>query len=154
MKEEEYDLLNKTVQDFYNYIETLEFSSSIKSLIASKIDTSEKAVIFLSELNRKFNIKDSAGKLQYPRDNSQETDDKIKAIIKEIDTKPPTYYYISSCYLPNQKSSKYRVHFIQTDVSSVTDKRYNKRTPILQLLNSIAKVMNEKFGVPVNIVNE
>jgi len=46
------------------------------------------------------------------------------------------------------------VHFIQTDVSSVTDKRYNKRTPILQLLNSIAKVMNEKFGVPVNIVNE
>jgi len=49
---------------------------------------------------------------------------------------------------------KYRIRFTETDVSAVTDKRYNKRTPILQLLNSIAKVMNEKFGVSVNIVNE
>jgi len=70
MKEEEYDLLNKTVQDFYSYIETLEFGDSIKSLITSKIDTAEKAVIFLSELNRKLNTKDETGKLQYPRENN------------------------------------------------------------------------------------
>jgi len=48
----------------------------------------------------------------------------------------------------------YRTRFTETDISAVTDKRHNKRTPILQLLNSIAKVMKDKFGVQVNIVNE
>lgn len=148
MKEEEYDLLDKTLQDFYNYIETLELNDSTKSIILSKINTSEKAVIFLSELNRKLNTKDDSGNIQYLRTNN----DKVRTIVNEIDTKPITYYYVTNSYKVDE--GKYRIRFTETDVSSVTDKRYNKRTPILQLLNSIAKVMNEKFGVPVNIINE
>jgi len=72
--------------------------------------------------------------------------------VNEIDTKPLTYYYVTSSYKVDE--GKYRIRFTETDISAVNDKRTNKRFPILQLLNSIAAVMKEKFGVPVNIVNE
>lgn len=148
MKEEEYDLLDKTLQDFYNYIETLEFNENTKATILSKINTAEKATIFLSELNRQLNTKDETGNKLYPRNNN----DKVNAIVNEIETKPLTYYYVTTSYKVGE--DKYRTRFTETDISAVTDKRHNKRTPILQLLNSIAKVMKDKFGVQVNIVNE
>lgn len=148
MKEEEYDLLSKSLQDFYDYIETLDFDTSTKAAITSKINTAEKAVIFLSEMNRLMNTKDDTGQMQYLRVNN----DKALSIVNEINNKKPTYYYVSSSYKVDE--GKYRIRFIETDESAVGEKKYNKRTPILQLLAKIADVMNKKFGVEVNIVNE
>lgn len=148
MKPEEYELLDKSLQDFYDYIETLGFDTSTKALITSKINTAEKAVIFLSEMNRLMNTKDDSGNMQYLRDNN----DKAASIVNEISTKKPTYYYVTASYKVDDH--KYRIRFTETDESAVGEKRYNKRTPILQLLAKIADVMNKKFGVEVNIVNE
>lgn len=148
MKEEEYNLLSKSLQDFYNYIETLDFDTATKANIISKINTAEKAVIFLSEMNRLMNTKDDSGQMQYLRVNN----DKALSIVNEINNKKPTYYYVSSSYKVDE--GKYRIRFIETDESAVGEKKYNKRTPILQLLAKIADVMNKKFGVEVNIVNE
>lgn len=148
MKEEEYDLLNKSLQDFYNYIETLDFDTPTKANIISKINTAEKAVIFLSEMNRLMNTKDETGKIQYLRADNK----KALSIVNEINNKKLTYYYVSVSYKVDE--GKYRIRFIETDESAVGEKKYNKRTPILQLLAKIADVMNKKFGVEVNIVNE
>lgn len=148
MKEEEYALLDKSLQDFYDYIETLDFDTSTKAAITSKINTAEKAVIFLSEMNRLMNTKDEADQTQYLRVDNK----KALSIVNEINNKKPTYYYVSTSYKVDE--GKYRVRFIETDKSAVGEKRYNKRTPILQLLAKIADVMNKKFGVEVNIVNE
>lgn len=150
MKPEEYDLLDKSLQNFYDYIETLDFNTSTKAAIISKINTAEKAVIFLSEMNRLMNSKDESGKPQYLRTNNE----KALAIVNEINNKKPTYYYITAAYKPEKDKDIYRMRFIETDESAVGEKRYNKRTPILQLLAKIADVMNKKFGVEVNIVNE
>lgn len=150
MKPEEYNLLDKTLQSFYDYIETLDFDTDTKATIVSKLDTPEKAVIFLSEMNRLMNTKNEAGQLQYQRNDN----DKAKSIVNEISNKKPTYYYITAAYKPEQDKAVYRMRFTETDESSVGEKRYNKRTPILQLLAKIADVMNKKFGVEVNIVNE
>ena len=147
MLDTEFLLLNKSLQEFYDYINTLDFSQATKDSIISKINTAEKATIFLSELNKRLNSKDEQGVKTYPRNDN----DKVKAILNDIDTKQPTYYYVSKSFKVDD--GKYRVHYIVTDEKATTEHRYNKRTPVIQFLNSIAKVMKEKFGVPVNIVD-
>lgn len=161
MQEEEFFLLNKSLQDFYDYIESLNLLNTTKQAIYADIDTAEKATIFLSEINRVLNTTDEAGNKIYPREDPapQEgekqvttVNDKIKAVVNDIKTKQPTYYYVSTSYKVDE--GKYRIRFIETDETAVTEKRHNKRTPVLQLLSSIVSTMKEKFGVPVEIVNE
>lgn len=101
-------------------------------------------------MNRLMNSKDESGKPQYLRTNNE----KALSIVNEISNKKPTYYYITAAYKPEKDKNIYRMRFTETDESAVGEKRYNKRTPILQLLAKIADVMNKKFGVEVNIVNE
>ena len=147
MLDTEFLLLNKSLQEFYDYINTLDFSQATKDSIISKINTAEKATIFLSELNKRLNSKDEQGVKTYPRNDN----DKVKAILNDIETKQPTYYYVSKSFKVDD--GKYRVHYIVTDEKAVNENRYNKKTPVIQFLNSIAKVMKEKCGVPVNIVD-
>lgn len=148
MFDEEYLLLDKTLKDFYDYIDTWsDITTATKEAIKQKINTAEKAVIFLSEINRELNVTEE-GQTTYPRTNEK----KINEILTNIDTKKPSYYYVSKSFKVDEE--RYRIHFIRTDETAVTTKRAQKRTPVIQLLNSIATEMKEKFGVPVNIVGE
>lgn len=148
MLQEEYYLLDKSLEDFYNYIDGLEVTESTKASIKEKINTAEKAVLFLSEVNRLLNSTTDNQTVVYNR-----TDDtKLVNIATSIDNAKPNYYYISSGY--STGDGDYRMHFIQTNETAITTGRKNKRTPVIQLLNSIARVMEDKFGVPVHVVGE
>jgi hypothetical protein len=62
-------LLDGTLQEFYDYINSLSISSSTKSKIQAEIDTAEKAMLFLSEINRIMNTTNETGQKIYPRTN-------------------------------------------------------------------------------------
>ena len=146
MYEEEYHLLNKTLQDFYNYIDTFSIPVESKEIIKNKINSAEKAILFLSEINKKLNITDEENNISYPRNDGKS----MVTIATNISTTKPNYYYISSVQKVDE--NRYRMHFIQTDESSTKANRDNKRYPVVQLLNGIAKVMQERFKVPVKVI--
>lgn len=147
MNEQEYLLLDGTLQEFYDYINSLDISSSTKSKIQAEIDTAEKAMLFLSEINRVMNATDELGQKIYPRNN----DTQFIQVIEQIKAAPVDYIYVNSIY--KTADNTYRVHYIPTTDTVVTTHRKQPRTPVIQLLNSIAKVMEDKFGVKVHVVN-
>ena len=147
MYDQEYLLLDGTLQEFYDYINSLSISSSTKSKIQAEIDTAEKAMLFLSEINRIMNTTNELGQKIYPRNN----DTQFIQVVEQIKAAPIDYVYINNIY--KTADNTYRVHYIPTTDTVVTTHRKQPRTPVIQLLNSIAKVMEEKFGVKVHVVN-
>lgn len=147
MYDKEYLLLDGTLQEFYDYIDSLEVSVATKTKIKSDINTAEKAMLFLSQINMIMNTTDETGQKIYPRNDEE----KLKQAINSVTAAPVEYFYVNGIY--KVADDKYRIHYIPTTESVVTTHRKQPRTPIIQLLNSIAKVMEEKFGVTVHVVN-
>lgn len=172
MLAKEYMLFNKTLNDFYNYIDEL-FGEAIiqKNDVIKIIDTPEKAAIFLSELNnpdRKFNIvNEDTQEVTYIRNNYQG----MLELAQSIAAKEPKYYYIRKTKgtrkgiiyseldkkardkkFENVKTS-FRHYYIPIEGNKPEEVRQNPRIPVIKTLESIATVLNEKFGVPVHVIN-
>jgi len=103
-------LLEKTLWDFYDYINGLNVGADVKEYIINNIDTAEKAAIFLSEVNQRMNFVGEDGRIQYNRENG----DVFRAIVTDIKKAPVKYYYIKSSVQTKNEGQR-RYYFIETD---------------------------------------
>lgn len=148
MLNNEYLLLDKTFQDFQDYINNLSVGVDVKEFILNNIDTPEKAAIFLSEVNQRMNFKGEDGKLHYDRENG----DTFRAIVTDIKNAPVKYYYIKSS-IQTKSEGQRRYYFIETDKTTTQAARTSPRIPIVKFLETLAATMQNKFGVPVHVVS-
>ena len=110
MLNNEYLLLEKTFQDFQDYINDLAIGVEAKQFILNNIDTPEKAAIFLSEVNQRMNSVGENGRVVYNRDNEEV----FKAIVTDIKNAPVKYYYIKNS-IQTKTEGQRRYYFIETD---------------------------------------
>lgn len=148
MLNNEYILLEKTLQDFYDYVNSLNVGTDVKEFITNNIDTAEKAAIFLSEVNQRMNFIGEDGRMQYNRENG----DVFKAIVTDIKKAPVKYYYIKSSVQTRNEGQR-RYYFIETDKTTTQSARTNPRVPIIKFLETLSVTLQNKFGVPVHVVS-
>lgn len=148
MLNNEFLLLEKTFQDFQNYINNLSISTQVKETILKNIDTAEKAAIFLSEVNQRMNTVQENGRVKYDRNNETI----FKAIVDDIKKAPVKYYYIKNSIQTNTEGQR-RYYFIETDKTTTQAARTSPRVPIVKFLGTLAATMQNKFGVPVHVVS-
>ena len=135
---QEQALLDKPLSAFYKYLEELD-SSSTSALIA-KLDSAEKAVAFLAKINEPGFIRTSGNF--------------IKAA-DEVGQLGYKYYYIRSSY--KLQNGNYRSHFIPVPNAEnmiVDNPSPDPKIPIITQLDAIAEVMQNKFGVKVNVMTQ
>lgn len=137
-------LFGKNLQAFYEYIDQLFGEAEIqKSKVIDLLDSPEKAAIFLSELN---SLNEDNTPI-YSRNNPIQ----MEQLAEQIAAKKPNYYIIRKV---EYHGGTYRHYFIPVDPkNNVEEVRQSPRIPTIQLLESIAAVLNEKFKVPVKVVN-
>ena len=148
MLNNEFLLLEKTFQDFQNYINDLTIGVEAKQFILNNIDTPEKAAIFLSEVNQRMNSIGENGRVTYNRDNVEV----FKAIVTDIKNAPVKYYYIKNS-IQTRTEGQRRYYFIETDKTTTQNARTSPRVPIIKFLQTLSTVMQDKFGVPVHVVS-
>lgn len=135
---QEQALLDKPLSAFYKYLEELD-SNSTSALIA-KLDSAEKAVAFLAKINEPGFIRTSGNF--------------IKAA-DEVGQLGYKYYYIRSSY--KLQNGNYRSHFIPVPNAEnmiVDNPSPDPKIPIITQLDAIAEVMQNKFGVKVNVMTQ
>ena len=148
MLNNEYLLLEKTFQDFQDYINDLAIGVEAKQFILNNIDTPEKAAIFLSEVNQRMNSVGENGRVVYNRDNEEV----FKAIVTDIKNAPVKYYYIKNS-IQTKTEGQRRYYFIETDKTTTQAARTSPRIPIVKFLETLSATMQDKFGVPVHVVS-
>ena len=148
MLNNEFLLLDKTFQDFQNYINNLAIGTKTKEIILNNIDTAEKAAIFLSEVNQRMNTLQENGRVTYDRSNESV----FEAIVEDIKKAPVKYYYIKNSIQTNTEGQR-RYYFIETDKITTQAARTSPRVPIVKFLGTLAAIMQDKFGVPVHVVS-
>lgn len=148
MLNNEFILLEKTFQDFKDYINNLKVGTDVKQFILSNIDTPEKAAIFLSEVNQRMNFKGEDRKITYDRENG----DTFRAIVSDIKVAPVRYYYIKNS-IQTKNEGQRRYYFIETDKTTTQKVRTSPRIPIVKFLETLATTMQTKFGVPVHVLS-
>lgn len=148
MLNNEYLLLEKTFQDFQDYINDLAIGVEAKQFILNNIDTPEKAAIFLSEVNQRMNSVGENGRVVYNRDN----EDVFKAIVTDIKNAPVKYYYIKNS-IQTKTEGQRRYYFIETDKTTTQAARTSPRIPIVKFLETLSATMQDKFKVPVHVVS-
>ena len=122
----------------------------LRDYILEKINTPEKAGIFIWKLNQ--DIVDG-----------QRTYDKVKAIVDEIDNASVKQYYIHKQAPVSSTRDLYGFGFktriiptttndVNINAESISYKQ-NKRTPILTTLYAVQKVFTEKYNVKINLIN-
>lgn len=135
---QEQTLLDKPLSDFYKYLEELDSNSA--STLITKLDSAEKAVAFLSKINQPGFIRTSGNF--------------IKAA-EEIEQLGYKYYYIRASY--KLQNGNYRNHFIPVPNAEnmiVDNPSPDPKIPIITQLDAIAEVMQNKFGVKVNVMTQ
>lgn len=135
----ERDLFKLDRQNYDTFLKIVNgwnISDELKNNIANSINTPEKIAVFLYKLNET---------LQGDRTNEQG----INNVIDMINNATVNYYYIDS-KTANRGMYSYRV--IPTDPVQIDNYKKNKNTPVVQLMSAIGQVLNEQFGVTVNML--
>ena len=148
-----------TFKDFVDYVRKMILitddpikkpEQELRDYILEKINTPEKAGIFIWKLNQ--DIADG-----------QRTYDKVKTIVDEIDKASVKQYYIHKQAPVSSTRDLYGIGFKTRIIPTTTNDvnvnaesisyRQNKRTPILTTLYAVQKVFTEKYNVPIHLIN-
>ena len=133
-----------TFFDFANLIEKWNISQDLKDNILKYINNPEKITVFIYKVNEL---------LEARRDD----ENAIRNIVTMIDQAQKKSYYIQSrSDITNNKTGKtikYKYKIIPVNAAVIKEYRKQKNYPIISLMQAISTVLQEKFGVTVNMLN-
>lgn len=111
-------------------------SEELKNNILGNINTPEKIATFIYKINEQ---------LKADRTNEQE----LTNILEDITQAKKNYYYIDTKKL---SGNGYRYRVIPTEPIQIDNYKHNKQTPIIELISAIGQVMQNSFGVNINMI--
>lgn len=111
-------------------------SEELKNNILGNINTPEKIATFVYKINEQ---------LKADRTNEQE----LTSILEAITQAKKNYYYIDTKKL---SGNGYRYRVIPTEPIQIDNYKRNKQTPVIELISAIGQVMQNSFGVNVNMI--
>lgn len=127
------------LKDFYNLIDEYPLEPETKDYIKEKINTPEKAVLFVFKINEELGTQ--------PRKN----DEVIQQIVDTIDNAKSNYYYVENKYYTGPKGWSYKL--IKIDKNKLTEAKQKPNQPIRMWLDAISVALQNQFNVPVHIVS-
>lgn len=121
-----------TLQDVHNLIDSWEIAENIKTDLQKKLDSPEKAMVFLYKINEQLG-------------NNRTNGNALLEIANYINSRPKVAYYINS-----NNSNNYNL--IPTEPNIVEKWKVDKSAPVKELFVAIQKVLADKIGVKVHLL--
>ena len=127
-----------TIRDFVNTVNRWNIPQELKTEIAEKINTPEKAVTFIYKINEL---------LKENRENAKQ----IQNILKTLnEANINTYFIEKKSFISPTRGWNYRI--IPTTPDIVTDYKQNKGKPVITWMQAISEALAKQFGVNVHLM--
>ena len=130
---------NTTLSDFRDVVNTYKVDQKTKTYINQKINTPEKAALFIYKVNEQFK--------NTPRKNKEI----LRNIVDLIDNADYNYYYVESKQFVKQNGWQYKL--IHLDKDQFVEAKKTQGKPIRLWLDAISVSLQNQFGVPIHIIN-
>lgn len=124
-----YDTFSKIVKGW-------DISQELKNNILGSINTPEKIATFIYKANEL---------LKSDRSNEEV----LTQIMESIVNAKKNYYYIDS---KQTYGGRYKYRVIPTNPIQIDNYRKNKQVPVIELMSAIGQVLQNKFGITMNMV--
>lgn len=126
----------KTLSDFHNYIRNLNISDETKTLLIEDLNNAEKAVLFIYKLNELYG---------FDRENESQILDVLNSINESVKQDRVSYFV-------NSKTNTSDYTLIPTNPTIIEEYKENQQIPIIQTLQAFKAILNNKFGVNINLL--
>lgn len=121
---------------FAKIVRNWNISQELKNNILGNINTPEKIALFIYKVNELLKV-----------DRSNE--EVLNQILESIINAKKNYYYIDS---KQSYGGRYKYRVIPTDPIQISNYKKNKQVPVIELMSAIGQVLQNQFGVNINMI--